>query len=564
MPDYRPINATTHFKCALDVESFSDEEPLMVTLRKLVRNWVKRKVGEDAGQSIFKSWFFNGNPKGRPHSILNGHQIRTGAVATDDISNPSAWALELIHRDFDKPARRWSVDIGLVQTEDRRVRFTTVVSHWMIANYIGAYPYPPLFNTPVFLRWLMGNENLICRRGDTVLSNQYEVVTHDNVNTIYDQLKNSQRKVPFVFVTRRAHTKDLVIDPVQLYRYLLGNANVFSFYDESVLEGMNYLLGDAYRCEPGSVRCYQTHFDRKRVDNSQIHRYFSNNEIEKDPKFVIRAIANGFARNSNCFYPKDLTQFTDIFVLRRTETIKRLMANAVNPDSANAEELQMFMDENERLEKEKMELEIFADQCMREKEEAETVMGNQQYQIREAEKLRKEFKDAEQAIAAIESFASLPKTLSEVLTKISHLFPQKVCIAANAFKTAGEHTNAHAYWRKAENISAAWEMCFDLVTKGHRLMFEMDGGDKERMFNDESQFELAMKEGKQTKKDSRLVNLRKIEFEERDFDISPHLKLGNKPDKLLRLHFAIDNQNQRLIIGHFGAHIENATTRSVS
>ncbi|MCA9211958.1 MAG: hypothetical protein KDB27_02740, partial [Planctomycetales bacterium] len=356
----------------------------------------------------------------------------------------------------------------------------------------------------------------------------------------------------------------LVLDPVLLYRFLLGNANVYAFFDDSVLEGMNYFLGDTYRVESGAVRCYQADFDKTRPDNSRIHRFFASQEVIDNEKPVITAIANGFARNSNCFYPRDVTQFADIFALRRAETIKKLLARASDPDTETSEELKMFMEENERLEKERTEYETLAEQCMREKEQAETALGNAQYRIREAESLKKQFAGAEQIQQAIASFAKLPSTLPEVLTKIGQLFPQKVAISTNAFKTAGEHAQAQAHWRKAESVMKAWEMCFDLVTKGHHLFFETDGGDKEKLYKEQTGIDMAMTEGKQTKKDSRLMDLRQLEFDGHQHDMTPHLKYDNKPEKLIRIHFAIDNDNKRLIIGHVGPHLENATSRTVS
>lgn len=563
MPELRPINATTHFKCAFDVQP-NNQDTLMVSLRKLVRGWVKGKVGDNHpdAQKVYEGWFFNGNTKTNPHCVLNGNQIRTGIVATDDISNPSAWAMELIHRDSDKSARRWSVDIGLVRNEDETVRFTTVVSHWMIPNYIGQYPDPPLFNTPRYIRSLL--KYYTCCRGNTVLSNQFEAVTHENVQSVYDRLRDPQRKVPFVFVTKRPFADDLVINPVQLYRYMLGNANVFAFFDDSVLEGMNYFLGNAYRTDPGAVRCYQSDFDKSRPDNARIHRFFTPDEVTDNQDYVVTSIANGFARNSSCFYPRDLTQFSDIFVLRRTETIQRLLARASDPDTEASEELKMFMEENQRLEKERTEYETLAEQCMREKEQAETALGNAQYQIREAESLKKQYAGAEQAQQAIAAFAKLPSTLPEVLTKIGQLFPQKVAVSPNAFKTAGEHSQVQAHWRKAESVMKAWEMCFDLVTKGHDLFFQTASGDKERLYKERTGIDLAMTEGKQTKKDTHLMNLRQFEFDGQQFDMTPHLKYDTKPEKLLRIHFAIDNKKKRLIIGHVGPHLQNATSRTVS
>jgi hypothetical protein len=563
MPDIRPINATTHFKCAFDVQP-SGKEPLMVSLRKLFRHWVKAKVGKDTPEAmkVYDSWFFNGNNKSNPHFVLNGNQVRTGIVATDDIASPAAWVMELIHRDSDESARRWSVDVGLVRNGDETVRFTTVVSHWMIPNYIGAYLEPPLFNTPRYIRGLL--KSFVCLRGTTELSNQFTEVTHNNVQFVYDQLRDAQRRAPFVFVTKAPSSDQLVLDPVLLYRYLLGNANVFAFFDDSVLEGMNYFLGDTHQVEPGTVRCYQTDFDKKRLDNSRIHRFFTSQDVNNNAESVVSAIANGFARNSNCFYPRDITQFSDIFTLRRAETIKRLLAKATDPETETSEELKLFIEENQRLEKERAEYETLAEQCMREKELAETALGNAQYRIREAENLKKQFAGAEQVQQAIASFAKLPSTLPEALTKIGQLFPQKVVISTNAFKTAGEHAQAQAHWRKAESVMIAWEMCFNLVTKGYDLFFNTGGGDKKKLFKEQTGFDMAMTEGKQTKKDSRLMDLRQIEFDGQQFDMTPHLKYDTKPEQLLRIHFAIDDKNQRLIIGHVGAHIENATSRTLS
>jgi hypothetical protein len=286
--------------------------------------------------------------------------------------------------------------------------------------------------------------------------------------------------------------------------------------------------------------------------------------VNNNAESVVSAIANGFARNSNCFYPRDITQFSDIFTLRRAETIKRLLAKATDPETETSEELKLFIEENQRLEKERAEYETLAEQCMREKELAETALGNAQYRIREAENLKKQFAGAEQVQQAIASFAKLPSTLPEALTKIGQLFPQKVVISTNAFKTAGEHAQAQAHWRKAESVMIAWEMCFNLVTKGYDLFFNTGGGDKKKLFKEQTGFDMAMTEGKQTKKDSRLMDLRQIEFDGQQFDMTPHLKYDTKPEKLLRIHFAIDDKNQRLIIGHVGAHIENATSRTLS
>ena len=87
-----------------------------------------------------------------------------------------------------------------------------------------------------------------------------------------------------------------------------------------------------------------------------------------------------------------------------------------------------------------------------------------------------------------------------------------------------------------------------------------------------------MTEGKNTKKNDRLMNLRKLQFEGAEIDITPHLKSPGDPMKALRIHVAIlrppeqvkktalgkdGAQQGRLVIGHCGKHLENASSRGL-
>lgn len=107
-------------------------------------------------------------------------------------------------------------------------------------------------------------------------------------------------------------------------------------------------------------------------------------------------------------------------------------------------------------------------------------------------------------------------------------------------------------------------MLYDLAQTGHRLLLNDQGGDIEREFNNSSRFELAMTEGKTTKGDAELMKKRDLVFDNKKFSMAPHLKHQSKTPKLLRVHFAIDNENKRLIVGHCGDHMSNASTRKQS
>ncbi|MGN0827277.1 MAG: DUF6977 family protein [Kiritimatiellia bacterium] len=109
----------------------------------------------------------------------------------------------------------------------------------------------------------------------------------------------------------------------------------------------------------------------------------------------------------------------------------------------------------------------------------------------------------------------------------------------------------------------ALEMLIDLNEVLWPILFEQSGADVEKAFKEKSPFEYAHGEGKQTKKDSTLAAQRHFRFEGQDWEMWPHIKYGTKKGKLLRIHFAIDNEAKRLIVGFIGEHMDNYTTKKM-
>ena len=107
----------------------------------------------------------------------------------------------------------------------------------------------------------------------------------------------------------------------------------------------------------------------------------------------------------------------------------------------------------------------------------------------------------------------------------------------------------------------AWECLYAVATVLPRLAFEEFSKDLPSLFRSQTGFELSLTEGKMTKKDSALMSLREITFDDRQWNMSPHIKYGTRSPKCLRVHFALDDDAQRVIIGYCGDHIKTAGTR---
>ena len=160
-------------------------------------------------------------------------------------------------------------------------------------------------------------------------------------------------------------------------------------------------------------------------------------------------------------------------------------------------------------------------------------------------------------IEAISNLSALPKTVSEAIKLIEALFPENIAFSEEAKKSAREASNV--------SIDTAWPCLFKSATTLHELFFnasEKESVDIQKEFRNRTGFELAMTEGKQTKRDPNFSKLRTIVYEGKEISIVPHVKSGSKKSNLLRVHFCPDNDNRKIIVGHCGGHLNNYTTKS--
>jgi hypothetical protein len=159
-------------------------------------------------------------------------------------------------------------------------------------------------------------------------------------------------------------------------------------------------------------------------------------------------------------------------------------------------------------------------------------------------------------IDAISKLEELPKSLIEATGLIEAIFPEKIVFSEQAKKSAKESNFP---------VADAWPCLFKIATILHDLFFlEPDKAiDIEKEFNNNTRFELSMTEGKQTNKDPNLSKLRTIQYKGKEISIFPHVKLGNSSGKLLRVHFYPDRDENRIVVGHCGDHLDNYSTKSL-
>jgi len=569
MPDLIPVNATVHYKTAFDIV-LDTPEP-MTYVRQIVRRWCDTKT-QCADGLLHRRWFMTGNnPSTEPaHYLINGHQIRTATVPSDNPREPHCWVIEVIHGDAEEVHRRWAVEVVLKQIGTNRITFTTVVSNWLIPFFIGEYPPAPFPSVPRYVSDLIKDRTLQCIKGETSLMPRYSVVKGHHVQALYDSIKSEQRFVPYVVMSHLSRTGGPLLDPSRVATALMGSANTYVLDSDAANEEINFYLGKYYDIAPGSIRVFLPGLDKSVPHDFRRHRWLSESFVtERGDETIIRYLTNGLCRNASSFRLTDLTTFRDVLTERRRH---RLAALARERETLSSQkqmteaDISLLWEEIETLNRTASEWEGTATQLQTELTSLRKENGTLSVRVTEAERVRSRIQDLTAQVDGLKSLGTLPTDLPEVLTTLSQLYPERVVVTEQAYATARRHSNDHpTFWLKLDGICTAWKMVHSLVTTLHYLAYDVTQPNLEDAYNSQvSEMTLALTETGSTRRDSSLMALRQLEWNDTSWDITPHLKYGTRNPKMLRLHFAFDRHRKRFIIGHCVDHLETSSTRSMS
>lgn len=578
MPEIIPLHASLHYKSTFDIEG----DPQMEAVRKIIRSWAIDKVlrgerqkvkKEEIENEVRKSWFFKGNSPETPNYFLKGHQIRTACIPGEDIFHPVCWAFEMIHPDSDED-RRWSVEITLKNRSDANsTRIATVIKHYAKTHFMGPLPELPTASTPKYIFSILKSKYLTCKKGDSIILPRAVTIRSSKVRSVFNDLKSSERMLPFVFVTRNDDgTESLNVN--ELAKNVQGNANVYLLADQAVLDELNYYLGETtdFCIFPNTARVFLPRLDFSRPENSRSHRYFAKSFIRENGEETVRQfITNGLSRFAST-QAGDLLSFQDIFSERRKHKIGELSRDKSSLSSEMSAFIDGLDDEMKTQEKELQEWKQLAEQYNEdnrvlsdEKEELRIEKKDLLRRVSETDQLRIQCEGLQAQVTVLENLSKFPDSLVGVLTLAGELYSSKIEISQEAFDSAKEYFDRYdSHWKKIENLNLAWTMISDFTKILYPILFDLpDGGNPVLLLKQQgSSFDLALNEGKQTAKNRKLMNLRKINYEGKEIDISAHLKHGNRDPSQLRLHYYQDNEKKKLIIGHFGKHLDNASTKN--
>lgn len=145
----------------------------------------------------------------------------------------------------------------------------------------------------------------------------------------------------------------------------------------------------------------------------------------------------------------------------------------------------------------------------------------------------------------------VPENLTQLLDLAKVLYPDRIVILPDAYRSAKKFDGILTEeWEILVAVATTlWDLCFK-ETVNDRLGSE---------FKKRTGYELARGESGTTCAMPNLMKLRKRMYKGKEIDISPHIK-GRNIKAAFRLHFYIDRDEEKIVIGHAGEHMDTAGT----
>jgi hypothetical protein len=532
-------NATTHYQTSFRVQS-PDADTFM-RVKAIVYGWVLEKEGDRIVREKKGDFFFRCE---WPNLYQTHSMIETCTLLTE---TGNAWAMHYMELDKGCGRQRyWYTDIG-AKKDGAEVVVSVRVSYARNMEDLSGEREEPSPTVPKVVRYLLRGNKAYCGRPEFRLMEKPLVLdTVGQGKVLAEFITSPERRYPLIVFNGSGEAQ--VEEARKLAWDVAGKSQVVIVATNPDLgEELRHYLGQDYWVSFGYFRVFFP-FNQRRNSPSR-HRWYgigSGDYAEQR-----EGVVHGLLRNHIL---QERYAVETLWDVNRQIARERLL-KLKTADPEQQKELEEFFKLNAEVEKErdnfKAEAASYASEVDRLEGQLNEVRGEcATYKDR----LQRLGRDGESKGVA-EIFKTLPSSLAEVARAAGLAFPRLV-ITERAIKSAED-------FRECVCVGEAWEILVHLSETLHPLKFRDGEKDLQRVFRERTGYELGITEGKMTKDDKELVRLRKVVHGGKEFDMTPHVKHGNQGAKLVRVHFAFDEENKKVVVGHIGKHVDNYTTKNM-
>lgn len=536
----------------------------------------------------------------------------------DDVI-PRYWAMRYLEKDGQFKARHWQTDVGVTRTGDGIYAVNACITIIDDSNFILNRPEIPARNVPRFIKDLLEMPECVSFAGDAELFPRAKQLDENNFQEFVDALYSKERTVPIVVAVAsdRYHSGKYSIDVEELAETLRGAAIVYKFdrSDKSLFNLYNKEFGKGgrgyeYRLNFGALRIFSLNVNPADPDDHYRHRFYSPEQLAKYNKQDLLENICVAAIHLNEHPEREAHSIFDIRrfksrdkvnqyrrgVQQRTQCLsdsddkqrnKSLLGSDDKSKARNKQEKERFEEKKSRKELKRLEKELEKLQG-----EYDELFDSYENDLNEKDLLRKENRGLSQRIEILESKdASLQHSIDELSKQVNasnherdaaleqasliyklEKFPGNTRESLNlAIAAFGDRIAAsERALSSANSFSGDPNEVFVILRAISQYIwpyyFENENtGDMVAYFKAQTGYELTFHESAMTQNDSDLMALREVEYNGKSYDISPHVKgRKRKVGEALRVHFCKLEDDQKVLIGYCGDHLETAGTRRKS
>ncbi|QEC40235.1 hypothetical protein [Pseudobacter ginsenosidimutans] len=556
------FNPQVHYRTSFEVKksSLSTDPSVFQTVVNLVGNWLYRHGQKsEANRNILKPWLFRGGTWRNEH----GAQAEVRVEEYDEESRTALyWVFRYEHPDRDNPGRVWRTDVALTSSSLEAAVFSVTVTWYIRNDFFGKEPVIPQVSVPRIVRNVLESDFLYSFAGMKRLQATAQQLFTGDGKSLYEYIINIDRKLPVLVMN--INSLGHLLNPDGLQKILVGSGIVYWYDDVDVYNEMNYMWGGnrEYQCAADTIRVYMPSLDRNRPSDYKRHRYFALYDYEERSGELLRIISQNLFRmsaiNMDIFSVTNIESLNSYIQRKKLKALKdaanlhegsiedREYIHALEQDNEIAHEnLRDTLDKLKEADDQILDLAVKVE--LLEGREAEIENQYKEFALQQAH-----FSELSGELEGIrELWKSFPTNLEELLVLFKAISPDKIVILDDALRSARES--------KFQHLGLAWEVLTSTSSILHDLYFKVQSGNFEMLFANQTGLELTLKESSATKDSTRLMALRKRNYNGELVDICPHIK-AEKGGRDLRLHYFADNVRKLIVIGHFGDHLETVGT----
>ncbi len=479
--------------------------------------------------------------------------LRTDRASTDNFRLYS-WVLK--HSDPNVTGRQWVTELGLRDEDGGPAHFSCVVYTEEQSILVSE---PVQASRPRVVKFIFSNvqneSDVQFAPGSIGSAPKWVGDDTDSYRGLFAEIDSESRNYPIVLVSPD-NEGNYVIEPRKLQSMLFGLAQVVGASKDFNSYDMADVLGREYSAWAGAINIIRVAHRDGRIFTHRIMPRDFPVELDTSHKkecFVLGRVSHNtnIPRQRNRIRPEGVRHLSAKVRLER-----RIASLAEKPDDTLREELGMVYEELSQLSAD-------LEQSQQEKERLEFTLLESEEKIQGLEKQIKlsayahsqrsdapsDLAEDEEVVKNLISLASDLKgpTPEECLNILSKVYPRRLLVLPSAIESSRD--------------MAAFSQNRRLLDMLNRLVTEylpayLRGGDIEARSTFTTK-EFASRESDTVTNNKQMMAYRKFEVDGQEVEMLKHLKVGVADDSksTIRVHFEVDQQSKRVVIGHCGLHL---------